>query len=254
MSKNSSILNVRKFVYLALSLLLSQLGFAQTDAADHDVSTQADLALSRAIDHYDEELSRNSFVYNGKSYFDEFDYVQGHQFFLEDYWEVGNIVFQGQRFDSIQMMYDTHRDLLIVENYNSDGYLSPITLNGEQVSSFDILEHHFIRVKGDSLSNFKEGYYDLMYESDRMQVLVQRRKEIVKNTETNSIREEFRERNRYYIRKDGQYFQVKKKKSVLKALEDHKKAVKTFMRQNPLYYGGLPEYHFVQIVKYYESL
>ena len=37
------------------------------------------------------------------------------------------------------------------------------------------------------------------------------------------------------LRKDGQYYQVKKKKSVLKVLEDQKKSIKAYMRQNTLY-------------------
>jgi len=225
---------------------------AQDVERSKDVQIQSALLNTVAI--YDKQLSRNTMVYTGRSYFDENSNVQGHQFFMDDYWEQGSVKYDDNRYDSIFLKYDIYRDLLLIENFNIDGFLSPIILFKDKIESFELMGHHFVRLERDSMSNLKEGFYDLMFKGNENQVLVKRRKEIVNSNEINTIREMFTEKDRYYIKKGDIYFQVKKRKSVLKVLSDHKKEVKSYIKKSGIQFTNQPDINLVEVVKYYESL
>lgn len=233
-------------------LLVPSKNFSQaTNISREDKSK---LALTRAINTYDQYIGRNAMIYTGNSYFDAYEGILNHQFFVVDYWEFGSVNYDNYSYDSIFLMYDIYQDLLLIENFNSDGFLSPIKLYSPKVSSFRLHGFDFIRLEKDTISNIKEGFYNLMYDGDNLQVLVKRRKEIVNANEINSVREEFIERDRYYIQKYGIYYQVRKRGSILKVLNDHKKEVKAFIRKNNFIFKINPETQMVEVVKYYDSL
>jgi len=238
-------------ILLCIFLVTSKL-YSQDSVISRDDKSQ--LALTRAIHTYDQYIGRNALVYTGSSYFDAYGNIQNHQFFVDDYWEFGSVIYDNYSYDSIFLMYDIYQDLLLIENFNSEGFLSPIKLYTPKVSYFQLHGFEFIRLEKDTISNIKEGFFNLMYNGDDLQVLVKRRKEIVNANEINSVREEFIEKDRYYIRKDGLYHQVRKRGSILKVLYDHKKEVKAFIRKNNFMFKISPETQMVEVVKYYDSL
>lgn len=213
-----------------------------------------DSALKYAISLYEFEQGRNSLIYTGKGYYDPHDGIIGHQFFMEDYWEPGHVTYDQSTYDSIYLKYDIYKDILLVENFNSQGYLSPIKLFSENVQGFEIFGYEFVRLEKDTISGLRGGFYNLMYSADELQVLVRRRKEIIQSNEINSIKKEFVRKDRHYIKKDGMYHRIRKKKSVLKVLYDHKKEVKSYIRQNNLLFKVNLDLQLVQVVKYYSSL
>ena len=211
-------------------------------------------AFVKAVSIYNTEIGRNSMVYTGSGYYGPYNGIRGHQYFIDDYWEQGSLIYDGHAFDSIFLKYDVYRDLLIIENFNSNGFLSPIQLYSPKVSSFDLMGYYFIRLEKDTISNIRAGFYNQMYKSKDMEVLVKRRKEIINSNEINSIREEFTIKDRYYIKKNGMFYRVKKKRSVLKVLEDQKKEIKRFIRKNNFRFKFRPDNQLVEVVKYYDSL
>ena len=52
----------------------------------HPYVVQIQSAFLNTVRIYDKELSRNTMVYTGRSYFDDNNNIQGHQFFVDDYW------------------------------------------------------------------------------------------------------------------------------------------------------------------------
>ncbi len=235
-----------------LFLLNSNLGFSQDLFQIKKERSQ--MAFNRAVTAYKAEIGKNSMIYTGSSYHDPYDGIKGHQYFFEDYWESGQVVYDGNTYDSIFLMYDIVGDLLLIENFNSNGYLSPVKLYSPKVESFDIHGYHFIRLERDTISDIKEGFYNLMFDRPGLQVVVKRRKEIINSNDIGTIREQFTERNRYYIVKNGVFYQVRKRKSILKVLNDHKKELKVFMKDNNFFFRNQPDIQLVEVVKYYDSL
>lgn len=237
---------------LLLGLFCIPTASAQQTEFQKDDPVQKALAL--AIDEYDRQLGRNTMSYTGRSYYDPNGNIKGHQFFMDDYWESGNVTYDGNRYDSIFLKYDIYKDLLLIENFNSNGYLSPIILYSPKVSSFDLFGYSFKRFEEDSLSKLKTGYYNIMYEGNGMEVLIKRRKEITNSNEINTLLEMYSQKDKYYIKKDKAYHQVKKKKSILKVLVDHKKEMKSYIKRNNYRFKNNPDSQLVETVKYYNSL
>jgi hypothetical protein len=215
---------------------------------------KVDFALMEAVKKYDSHLRRNTMVYTGRSYHDARPNVKGHQYFGEDYWEFGRIDYDNNVYDSIYLKYDIYKDLVLIENFNSSGFLSPITLFSKKVASFDLMGHHFVWIERDTSSNIKSSFYDQMYNQNGLEVLIRRKKEIVNSNEFNSLSEKYDQNDRYYIKKDSYTYQVRKKKSILKVLSDHKKEVKNFIKSNNLNFKINADNQIVEVVKYYDSL
>jgi len=244
---------------LSATTVFSSLDSLLAQKMDHSEGENPELALARAIAFYDQQLSRNTILYTGKSYYNPYGNLLGHQFYGDDYWEIGRVNYHGQQYDSIYIKYDIYKDHLLVENFNSSGFLSPIILFKNQVASFDLMNEHFLHIENDSLSNLKAGYYNELFKGDFLQVLCKRRKEIVDandavGLERNALREEFIEKDRYYFKKNGRYYRVKNKNSVLKVLEDRKKEVKAYFKKNVFQFKMQPDIDLVRVAEFYESI
>jgi len=246
----------RNIFYLILSLGMQLIYMNQVaaQATVPDAEEIAQNALKKAVRQYDKSLGKNSFVYSGKSYYGPYGGIKGHQFFTDDYWEQGSVNFEGHLYDSIYLRYDIFKDLLIIENFNLQGRPSPIIIYGPKVKYFTLFDHNFVRMEKDTISNIKEGYYDLMYQGDSLSAIIKRRKELINSNEINTNRQMFVERDRYYLKKNDLIYQVKSKSSILKVLKDRKKELKKYIKTNGLYFKPMPDGFIVAVVKYYESL
>ncbi len=212
------------------------------------------MALVNTVSFYNDQVGKNSSVNTGRSYFSPHSGVQGHQYFINEYWEEGSLIYENRFFENIYLKYDIHRDLLLVEYFNSEGRLSPVQLYSPKVSSFELMGYSFIWLDTDTISNLKTGFYNQMYTTKDVEVLVKRRKEIVKMSEINNVGEKFSIKDRYYIRKNEIYYRVRKKSSILKTLSDRKKEIKSFIKKNNFRFKHEPDKQLVEVVKYYDSL
>lgn len=211
-------------------------------------------ALLKAISIYDARIGKNSMINTGSSYYGPYNGIKGHQFFNDDYWEQGSLIYEEHAFDGIFLKYDIYRDLLLIEFFNSDGRLSPIQLYSPKVSSFELMGYYFIWIDKDTIYNLKAGFYNQMYKSKDLEVLIKRRKEIVKLSEINNINEKFTIKDRFYIKKNENYYKVKNKSSIVKVLADRKKEIKGFIKKKQFRFKSNQDQQLVEVVKYYESL
>src|SRR5690606_34682790 len=121
------------------------------------------------------------------------------------------------------------------------------------VEYFEVLGHHFINVREDSgWSGLRPGYYDLLYDGD-MKLLCKRKKSINEKIENGVVDVSFIERATYHLLRDGEAISVRKKASILKALDDKKKALKQFARANGLGNRNKEEM-LISLIRHYESL
>lgn len=235
-------------------LSISCCTWAQVQQRSEYVDESVQQAFSSAVRVYDKYIDKNAMVYSGISYAKNYGGIKDHPFFLEDYWEPGNVNYDGNSYDSIDLMYDVYNDLLIVENFSMSGLPSPIQLFAPKVNSFSLHGYHFVCLLADTLTNIKGGYYNLMYDGQHSKVLVKRRKELVKSNDINSVREMFVEKDKFYILKGGTMYQVKKRRSILKVLADKNKALKVFIRKNGLNFKTNTDEQIARVVAYYDSI
>ncbi|WP_315820038.1 hypothetical protein [Paraflavitalea speifideaquila] len=107
------------------------------------------------------------------------------------------------------MMYDIVKDRIVILHFNNFFRMS---LFSEKIKSFSLMNHHFIRILKDSLSNspLSTGFYDQMY-TGPTSVLV-RRSKFIEETVKEILERKFVEQYQYYVYKDGNYHTIRSKK------------------------------------------
>jgi hypothetical protein len=236
---------------LSITFLSLLKGYSQhTDS----LFTCTEHALHQIIKLYDRTLKQNSFLYTGRIYTGEYNDLRGHQFFQEDYLNLGKITFQGESFDSVYLMYDIYNDLVLLESNNDYGVLSPIVLDNEKISNVELHGHFFINLKSGSDNGIKPGLYDQLFNGKHVAFYAGRKKKITKSREGNEIWESFIEDDTYFIKIDKEFHRIKKKKSVYKLLKDDGSIPKSFFRFNSIDPTTDFELSVIRILEYYESL
>ena len=227
---------------------------AQSDSG-YQISSTTSEAMANAVNLYETAIGKNSGIYIGSYYYDKnYWAIGGDPFFVNNYWNEGTIIYEGQQYDSISIRYDIYRDLLLIKHIDKNGHVVPIQLHKSKVEEFIIMGHHFIYTKEDTLSGIKTGFLDLLYIGEKAKVLAKRRKEISRTQIANDIVRGYFVNDRFYIKKDQNYYEVKGKKSLLEVLSDEKNEIKAFLKENRALYKKNRERQLVESVQYYNSI
>ncbi len=242
----------RLTVFLIALLFLSgstPFAFSQSVPADSALVQQS---VAQAYARYRADMHTQSHLYNGSEYVDYDNYIDGHQYFESDEWEDGNVHYDGTLYRGVPLLYDVRFDQLITENLA--GPLR-IRLVSEKVRYFNLLGHTFVRIVADSTQQggVRTGFYDQLYEGN-VQVLARRAKLIHEQIASGRVERNFYGRDRYFIRKAGQFYPVKRKGSVLGVFDDRKKELQRFLREQKIRYKRDPESAMVQLARQYDAL
>ncbi|MCC8132467.1 MAG: hypothetical protein LIP04_01925 [Tannerellaceae bacterium] len=98
-----------------------------------------------------------------------------------------------------------------------------------------------------------EGYYLRLYEGEHT-VLERKNRGYQESIKDMKLEGEFVNRDRYYIYKDGVYYSVKSKNSILKLFDPKKRELKQFIKQHKLNFRTNPDEAIVAVVEHYEKL
>jgi hypothetical protein len=227
--------------------------FAQGETKDL-TSTSSNEAFVNAMNMYNNAIGRNSLIFTGGVYYDNQRGIKGHPFFMDNYWEIGTIVYKGQQYDSIEIKYDIFRDLLLVKNVDKRGFILPIQLNSLKVEEFKVMGHHFMNIEEDALSNVRTGFYEVLFDGDKPKVLIKRRKKINESQNMGRLEKEYALDDIWYIKSSQEYYLVKGKNSILKVLADRKNEIKAFIRENKNKFRNDHEKLLIEVVEYYNSI
>ena len=227
--------------------------FAQGETEDL-TSASTDVAFVNAVNMYNNTIGRNSMIYTGGVYYDSQRGIKGHPFFMNDNWEIGTIVYEGQQYDSIEIKYDILRDLLLVKNVDKRGFIQPMQLYSLKVEEFNVMGHHFMNIGEDTLSNFKTGFYDVLANGDKAKVLAKRRKKINETQSIGKLEKEYVINDIRYIKSGQEYYMVKGKNAILKVLSDRKNEINAFIRKNKARFKNDHERQLIEVVEYYNSI
>jgi hypothetical protein len=199
-------------------------------------------------------LGDQSPFYNGSRYSPTgFIFRTGSPYFISDSFNLGSVVYDGILFDSVYLMYEDMRELLVARNNNN--YL--LQLVNPRVSSFIISGHSFIRLTADSLYRGipKTGYYEILYPG-RSQILKKTFKSIREepSVDENTIIRYIEERDDYYIRIRGSYQRVKSKTELLTLLHDHQKEIQKYIKKNKQNFRRSRENLLIMTAEYYDQI
>jgi len=208
--------------------------------------------VEHAIQLYHSFLSPETALYNGIEYV---YYAQvpkdGHPFFDNAGFAKGNLVYNGVRYNNVELLYDVVRDEAII---HTTGYVSKMQLLKERVSAFSIGSRNFVRHVQDSISGSpKTGFYHVLYEGGI--VLYQKKiKTMQEKISTNQLEWYILETTDYYLKKENKWYTVNRKGAILSALKDKKKELQQLIKQQHLDIRNNKEEALKQIVAYYNSI
>jgi hypothetical protein len=242
--KSVLILIVTYFVSLPFS-------FGQGAIVD---TTFADRSFANAARVYNSSIRDQSLLYNGIEYKPFPEPYDGHPFFESEYVEEGTVFFDGEVYEGMPIQYDLLSDLLILEHYDQLGYVGMMQPHQEKITQFSLLNHTFILVDGDSTGGMlKDGFYDLLYNGS-VKILAKRKKSVVRDFENSQIKISFPQKNGYFLMKDNQYFPIKNKSSIVRALKANKRLFKQFITKNQLDFNENKENSIVALAAYYDQI
>ena len=245
---------LKKYVIILFLLIVTPQYILAQSETDALTSSSSNEALVNAMNSYNNAIGKNLMVFTGSYYFDKNLGINGHPFFMNNYWEIGTIVYEGQQYDSIEIRYDIYRDLLLIKYIDKHSYVMPIELQSSKVEEFIIMGHHFLRLEEDTLSDFKTGFFDLLQEGEKSKVIAKRKKEISSTHISDNQLKEYFLNDKLYIISGHDYFEIKGKKSLLTVLSDRKNEVKEFLKTNKARFRKDHERQLIEVVIYYNSI
>jgi hypothetical protein len=248
---------MRKCIYLFLTLylistIISSATFAQANPVDSSLQKNA---FNNAVTFYYTSLGEQSPIYNGPEYYFYDPTIKGNAYFLNiNGFVSGSVYYDGALYNGVPMLYDLYGDKVVVLLYN---HYSKFSLIKERVKSFDYLDHHFLNINTDTISNtanMKPGFYDELYKG-KLQVLVRRSKDIQTNTSgTLGPENYFNLITKFFLKKNNTYYSVTSQGSLIDILKDRKKELQQYIRANQIKFRKDPDEAMVKIASYYDHL
>lgn len=230
----------------AIPFISSQEAFSQAAKPPVEVG-------SYAVSLYRQATNAEAHLYNGTEYVDYRKlHREGHQFFQVDQFNTGSVVYDGDLYEEVPMLYDVVRDEVVIE---LEGLLLQ-KLVTEKVTSFELLGHKFMhQLASDSAKagSLRPGFYDVLNDGG-IDFLVKRKKQMDNTISDKVVIEHYNIDDRFYLRNGETYQQVKSKRSVYKVLSDKHKELKKFARANRLNFRHQREASILALVKHYDSL
>lgn len=242
------------FLFLSCLFLTGKL-FSQEALVD---SSNLQSAKNGIVSNFYLAIGQQSRLYNGMEYFPYDRSIKGNALFPLDAetWATGEVTYDGFAYKGVPMMYDIYKDKLVVLLYN---HFTAYTLLEDRVHDFSFSGHRFVRVNADSLVNDRSGittgFYDQLYNGNKVEVLAKRVKTIQNSTNISATLETyFLENHSYYMRKGNTYYKVSSQGSFLDVLKDKKAVIQKYMRDNNLKFRRDPEGVMATVASYYDKL
>jgi hypothetical protein len=210
-------------------------------------------AVKNTISIYKKQLGDQSSFYNGSRYSPTgYTFRTGSPYFISDSFYLGSVVYDDILFDSVYLLYEDMRELLVSRNNDY-----PLQLINQRVSSFIISGHSFIRLIADSLHPGipKTGYYEILYPG-HSQLLKKTFKTIIEEPSVyeNTVIRRIEQSESYYIKKAGVYQRVKSKTELLGLMHDHQKEIQKYIKKTNLNFRKDREDLLIRTVEYYDQI
>jgi hypothetical protein len=209
-------------------------------------------AKRNTIDLYQKALRTQSRLYNGSKYAAPKQTFEQHPYFASEDWITGAVFYDGEYFPDIPLMYDLFLGALVTEHYPSGHFLELVP---EKLQYFSMGDHYFEKIENESVSNSlpKTGFYEILYDG-KTRLVSLRQKYLREKIEAPDIIITYEEKNRYFIFMDEVFFPVKSKASMLKLLDDRKRELKRFLKQQQIKFSSNRELALKSLAEHYDSL
>jgi hypothetical protein len=187
---------------------------------------------------------------NGRIWFNKYAGAVGDQFFLSGTFLKGSVVFNGRKYENLDLQYDILNDevILKIESY------PVIFMNKEMVDSFSLSSgnrKYLVFNAGNNTSGELKGYVNILYNGPTS--LYAKYSKKIQPLGVGGRYDLFVEEHTLYVKKGGQIFSVSSRKRFLELLDDRKKDLRHFMKSNRIRLSYKNPDSFVPVIRYYDS-
>ncbi|HDZ41105.1 MAG TPA: hypothetical protein ENH59_05440 [Bacteroidetes bacterium] len=191
----------------------------------------------------------NQLYYNGRIWTGKYFSVYGTEFLMEDKWYRADIVINGIHFNDVALKYDIYNDEILANYYNK----RIIILNNENIESF------ILNIKGKDLyfKNIKNinslnGHYQVIYEGKSK--LYKKWKKKRAQFVVEARYDEFQNDHSLIVLRGEELYELKRRKSFLKTMNDKKAEIRSFIRRENIRLDFDNPESLVPVLEYYDSL
>jgi hypothetical protein len=219
---------MKTLVLSAAALLASHWASAQVVASND--SSLLSGAVAAARQRY-RATALDSRLVNGVAYANKPpSYVAGRPFFQSSEPQAGSLDFEGQHFAEVPLLYEQVLDQVLLYG---PAQATPIQLIRQRVQGFELAGHRFVRLPADSAGVLGEGFYDLVVDGPA-RLLVKRTKKLEAATSGYQLKGEYEEVTRFFVARNGHFYEATSLKEVLEALGNKKTEMQAYARENRL--------------------
>ena len=176
-----------------------------------------------------------------------------HQYFVSQDYVNGRLSYRGIVYPNVSLRWDLYRDELIIlspNNYN-------IALKSENIDFAEIYGYHIFYFHSDSLPGCPPtGNYIRLYSSDDYLLLEKLTNMMYRdeNIRNNRYQYYFGLSTDFYLLKNGVYYKITNRRTLLKTLETHRRELRRFINAQDLRYKLDAEKMVLEVVKKHEKL
>lgn len=210
----STLVTFVTFLVLTPRFLFGQYATTGLDL-DGDIATWYDRMIGK----------QNAQVLEGTYYEIKYAALEHHQYFESVHWIDGELVFEGQYFANVSLLYNVFDDVLLIQNKAL--LLSSIEatlLNQDRVDGFTLAGHHFVNLR-DSLSpTLGAGFYELLFDGANIDFYIKRSKsEFIRDNQLS-----FEYVDKYFLFDGNQFIRYNSKKDLFKHFSEEKNKMKAY--------------------------
>ncbi|MDX2046483.1 MAG: hypothetical protein SFU87_06835 [Chitinophagaceae bacterium] len=206
-------------------------------------------AVSRSVQQYFGLFGENIHLYNGTEYIRYNTGAKGHPFFLSEQPVKSDIVYGGILYRDVNLSYDLTSEeilaILPVQNVN-------LKLVNKKIESFNLSNHHFIRIDSTS-GNLSSGFYEILHQHKNVMLLAKRLKRVVQSPRPEEP-PRFLQQDIYFISTGSDYYNISSKKSIINILKDKKEEIRRFIKENKLNFKKDAENTIIKTTMQYARL
>ena len=176
---------------------------------------------------------------------------QGTPYAYSETFAKGAVVYNGVRYNGVELNLNAHRDELHLR-IPSSGIV--LVLDKTLVGEFSIGRHNFVTLLGEDVpQGLVAGYYELLYNGE--DVLLKKNVRMFYErlqTSGKGIFRHFDPVNKFYVIKDGAAAQISRNRDFAKIYREEKKSIKSFIKKNKLRFVDMEDKDpaFVEIMQF----
>ena len=182
---------------------------------------------------YLQEAGLNAAIFRGPEVVKYQFRYQGTPYAYTETFYAGSIVYNGVKYEGVELNLNAHKDELHLKITSSGTVLE---LDKDIVGEFVIGRRQFVTLVGENaVEGLPQGYYQVLYKGGDI-LLKKNIRTFHERLQTsgNGVFRYFDQSNKYYLLKDGQVYPISRNKDFAKVYKGEKKAIKGFVRHNKM--------------------